>query len=378
MYSELYNEIIKRASQKFNLDPEILKHVDTRLIVNALLLPNNHNIMVLKSHYDTIAKKFGAWRNFNHCVTDMKERQHYDDDVARKVCGKLKHQLEKTNITTAAANVKQQVDETAEKITEQVVNKLNEKLQDALKQWEMVLKQMKVQRNPDGSIVIPDYAEKFMTEVHLVAKPVCSKPQDGIVKSTNVGTSIPTAAAESLSQLHQKIDEKLEEKLGKEVVAKDHQGADSFHVTLYFATPEPKSESEIRQLIESTGAIVLSYQPASGYWLDPNGKLVGDEFVHVVTVDVKPDQLAELDRKIKNEFKQPSVLITSAHNIDGYTGGKVLRYEVPKTEEEIRQLLSELSAKYGGATYLRGKNPSIITIAQLQNDEKPEVYYHFT
>jgi len=181
-----------------------------------------------------------------------------------------------------------------------------------------------------------------------------------------------------LQQLNQQVSEKLSSEINKPVFTKDHQGKDSFHVTLYFATPEPKSEDEIKQFIESTGAIVLDYQPASGYWLDPQGNLVGDEFVHVVTIDVKPEQLAELDRKIKSEFKQSSVLITSPTEVGGYSGGKLLRYEVPKTEEEIRQLLIDLSRQHGGATYLRGKTPSIITIAQLKDDEKPEIYYTFT
>jgi hypothetical protein len=380
MYSELYDQIIKRAAQKFNLDPEILKHVDTRLIVNALLLPNNHNTLILKSHYDEIAKKFGAWRNFNHCVSDMKRRQGYSDEVAKKVCGKLKHKLEKTTATTSAMNVKQQVDETAEQVSEQLVNKINEKLEDALKQWEMVLKKITVQRNKDGSLIIPDYAERFMTDVRLVAKPVnTSPPPDGVVKSLNNDDKKPAPQnGQQMHQINQEINQKLTEQLDKPVITKDHQGKDSYHVTLYFATPEPKTEQEIKQFIESTGAMVLDYQPASGYWLDPNNQLVGDEFVHVVTIDVKPEQLAELDRKIKSEFKQSSVLITSADNIDGYTGGKILRYEIPKSEDEIRKLLIELSQNYGGATYLRGKNPAIITIAQISGDEKPEVYYHFT
>jgi len=83
--------------------------------------------------------------------------------------------LEKTNVN--ATNVKQKVDETAEQLTQQLVNKLNEKLEDALKQWEMVLKERK--NKPVGGadgIYNPEFAEKYMTEVHLVAKPCgCGK-----------------------------------------------------------------------------------------------------------------------------------------------------------------------------------------------------------
>jgi len=373
MYYELYNTIIQKASKKFNLNPEILKHVDTRLIVNALLLPNNYNIMILKSHYSEVEKRFGAWKNFNHCVNDMKRKNNYSDEVARKVCGKLKHELEKAN-----TDIKQKLDETTDELTQNFIDKLNEKLNDALKQWEMVLKE-KAKRNPDGSVIDPNFAEKFMTEVQLVARP-CMKPMDGVIKSSNVAEPADVKSDDKqLHDLNQKIGEKIGEQINKPVITKDHQGPDSYHVTLYFATPEPKSEDDIRKFVESTGAIVIDYQPASGYWLDQQGQLVGDEFVHVVTVDVTPEQLKELDSKIKSEFKQSSVLITSATDIHGYSGGRILRYEVPKSEDEIRKLLIELSGQYGGATYLRGKNPAIITIAQMSEDnQKPEIYYTFT
>jgi hypothetical protein len=193
-----------------------------------------------------------------------------------------------------------------------------------------------------------------------------------------IGNNDTSGNGHQLQQLNRQVGEKIGEQLDKPVVTKDHQGADSYHVTLYFATLEPKSEGEIRRFVESVGAIVLDYQPASGYWLDSQSQLVGDEFVHVVTVDATPEQIKTLDSKIKSEFKQSSVLITSATDVGGYSGGKVLKYEVPKSEEEIRKLLVELSGKYGGATYLRGKNPQIMTISQISDDEKPEVYYHFT
>jgi hypothetical protein len=378
MYSDLYDDIIKRASEKFKLNPKFLKHVDTRLIVNALLLPNNYNVMVLKSRYDEVVKKFGAWRNFDHCVTDMKKRQGYSTDVAKKVCGKLKHKLEKAaSPATTASNVKQKVDETAEQLSTQLIDKLNEKLQEALSQWEMVLKEKA--KKPVGGVggtTDPEYAEKFMTQVQLVARPACTMPPpDGVVKSMNVDGK---QNGQYIQHLNQQISEKLSNQLDKPVITKDHLGPNSKHVTLYFATPEPKSEDEIKRFIESTGAMVLDYQPASGYWLDPNGRLVGDEFVHVVTVDVTPDILKKLDEKIKQEFKQSSVLITSADDVGGYIGGKILRFEVPKTEDETRKLLVDLSGKYGGATHLRGKTPSIITIAQIGTDEKPDIYYTFT
>jgi hypothetical protein len=388
MYAELYDDIIQKASKRFNLNPQILKHVETRFIINALLLPNNYNVELLKSKYDEVAKKFGAWRNFDHCVSDMKRRQGYSDDIAKKVCGKLKHELEKST----PQDVKRQIDETTEQITTDLINKLNEKLQDAFKQWEMVLKEKsetksdKNRNKKSGSdgIYNPAFAEKFMTEVRLVTKPMCTcPPPDGIVKTSatvkNVTNQQPSATnGHQLQQLHQQVSEQLGKQIGEQVITKDHQGADSYHVTLYFATPEPKSETEIRNFVESVGAIVLDYQPASGYWLDPAKNLVGDEYVHVVTVDIKPEQLVELDKKIKSEFKQSSVLITAESDIGGYSGGKILRYEVPKSEDEIRKLLIDLSEKHGGATYLRGKTPSIITIAQLQADEKPEIYYTFT
>ena len=48
-----------------------------------------------------IMKPFLHWKDFESCVADMKRREGYDDETAKKVCGKLQSQAEKGEIVTA-------------------------------------------------------------------------------------------------------------------------------------------------------------------------------------------------------------------------------------------------------------------------------------
>ena len=43
-----------------------------------------------------VQKPFGKWKNFDDCVKDMMENQGYSEDTAKKVCGKLQAELEKS------------------------------------------------------------------------------------------------------------------------------------------------------------------------------------------------------------------------------------------------------------------------------------------
>jgi len=48
--------------------------------------------------HEQISKPFAGFSSWNECVTSMMEREGYSREVAEKVCGKLKHELEKESV----------------------------------------------------------------------------------------------------------------------------------------------------------------------------------------------------------------------------------------------------------------------------------------
>ncbi|MCC7575192.1 hypothetical protein KO361_06390, partial [Candidatus Woesearchaeota archaeon] len=61
---------------------------------------------------------FGKWENFNECVLDM-EKQGYDNETAKKICGTLERELKKKgerDVTVKNQNKKDSLEERSNRI----------------------------------------------------------------------------------------------------------------------------------------------------------------------------------------------------------------------------------------------------------------------